>query len=396
MALTRIPAAFIRGGTSKAVVFRRDDLPADRSDWEGIFLAAMGSPDPQGRQLDGMGGGISSLSKVCVVGRCDRSDADVEYTFAQIGVADATVDYSANCGNMSSAIGPFAMDEGLIIGPRSGPAAVRILNTNTGKIIVSRFEVVSGVPVTEGDLAIDGVAGTGAPVRLEFLDPGGAGTGQLLPTGRQVDRLDVVGVGALNVTLVDAANPCAFVSADDLGLTGDESPDALEADPDLLARLEAVRCAASVAMGLAPDIAAAGRIPSIPKIAVVYTPRPMTTLSGRRLRPDEMTLGVRMISIGRPHRALPVTGGICLAVATRIAGTVPARLARTGDGPITLGHPSGLLVVDAEVDDAETPQLAHARFGALYRTQRRLFEGSVVVPSRVLAEGTSRASEVAA
>ena len=381
----------MRGGTSKAVVFRRDDLPTDPAAWDAIFLAVMGSPDPNGRQLDGMGGGISSLSKVCVVGPSTRPDADVDYTFAQVSVTEANVDYGSNCGNMLAAIGPFAVDEGLVDAPRNGEAAVRIHNTNTSKIIVSRFEVRDGCAEVEGDLALDGVAGTGAAVRLEFREPGGAGTGRLLPTGRARDRLDVPGLGAIDASLVDAANPCVFVSAADLAKSGAELPDALEADAAFLDAMERIRRSASVAMGLAPDWETAGRIASVPKVAMVCAPRDMVTLSGRRLSAAEMGISIRMISMGQPHRAVPITGAICLAVATRLAGSVPAAVA-TGSaglavpvGPIAVAHPSGLTVVDAQVDHADDPARAHAAYGAVYRTARRLFEGHVFYPARSVA-----------
>ena len=211
----KIPAVFMRGGTSNAVVFHARDLPRDRALWDDIFLAAIGSPDPYGRQLDGMGGGISSLSKVCVIGPPTRSDADIDYTFAQVQVKEAKVDYSANCGNMSSAMGPFALDEGIV--KASGrEALVRVHNTNTKKIIYSRFAIDEGVAAVDGDLAIPGVAGTGAPVRLEFREPGGATTGKLLPTGNASDVLDVPGVGRVRVSMVDAANACVFVNAADV------------------------------------------------------------------------------------------------------------------------------------------------------------------------------------
>ena len=386
----------MRGGTSKAVVFRRDDLPTDPAAWDAIFLAVMGSPDPNGRQLDGMGGGISSLSKVCVVGPSTRPDADVDYTFAQVSVKEASVDYGSNCGNMSAAIGPFAVDEGLVDAPRNGEAAVRIHNTNTSKIIVSRFEIRDGCAEVEGDLALDGVVGTGAAVRLEFREPGGAGTGRLLPTGRARDRLDVPGLGAIDASLVDAANPCVFVSAADLAKSGAELPDALEADAAFLDAMERIRRAASVAMGLAPDWETARRIASVPKVAMVRAPRDMVTLSGRRLSAAEMGISIRMISMGQPHRAVPITGAICLAVATRLAGSVPAALAAPAGhaapaglavpvGPIAVAHPSGLTVVDAQVDHADDPAHAHAAYGAVYRTARRLFEGHVFYPSRSVA-----------
>jgi len=243
-------AVFMRGGTSKAVMFRAEDLPRDRKRWTPIFLSVIGSPDANGRQLDGMGGGVSSLSKVCVIGAPTRPDADVDYTFAQVSVRSATVDYSGNCGNMSSAVGPFAVDEGLIK-VDGAEAVVRIHNTNTKKLIVARFAMDDGRAAVDGDFALPGVARAGAPVRLEFLEPGGAGTGQLLPTGNVIDRLDVAGLGVIEVSMIDAANPCVFVAAESLGMTGIEMPDELDANGDLLARLDAIRIDASLRMGIA-------------------------------------------------------------------------------------------------------------------------------------------------
>ena len=378
----RIRAAFIRGGTSKAVVFRRQDLPDAPAEWDPIFLALMGSPDPNGRQLDGMGGGISSLSKVCVVGPPSRPDADVDYTFAQIGVKDSGVDYSANCGNMSSAIGPFAVEEGLVEAPRDGDAVVRIHNTNTKKIIIARFPMRDGAPAITGDMALDGVAGTAAPVRLEFTDPGGARTGRLLPTGSACDVLELAGFASVEASLVDAANPCVFVDAASVGKTGTELPDALDADADFLARMEAIRRAASVAMGLTPDLERAGAVPSVPKVAMIAAPTAAATLSARALAPEDMDVVIRMVSIGQPHRAVPITGAACLAVATRIRGSIPQRLAAAADGPIRIAHPSGLIVVDAEVEHADDPSRARAVHGAVYRTTRRLFEGHVLYRPR--------------
>lgn len=378
MAQSRLRATFMRGGTSKAVVFNRNDLPADPALWDPIFLAVMGSPDANGRQLDGMGGGLSSVSKVCVVGPPTRPDADIDYTFAQVQVKEASVDYSGNCGNMSSAMGPFAAEEGLVNVPANGEAVVRIHNTNTAKIIIARFGMVDGVAETEGELAIDGVAGTAAPVRLEFDDPGGTKTGRLLPTGRARDTLDIPGFGMIEASLVDAANPCVFVAATSLGKEGSELPDALERDAVFIERMEAIRCAASVAMGIAPDIAAAARIPSVPKVAMIAAPGRMATLSGRVLEPGEMSLAIRMLSMGQPHRAVPITGATCLAIAVRVEGSLPHELASGGDGPITVAHPSGATVVDAAVEHAGDPARARAVHGAVYRTARRLFEGQVL------------------
>lgn len=378
MSQQAIRAAFVRGGTSKAVIFRREDLPESRDDWNPIFLALMGSPDRGGRQLDGMGGGLSSLSKICVVGPSRRPDADVDYTFAQIGIRQASVDYAGNCGNMSSAIGPFAVDEGMIAAAADGTATVRIYNTNTAKIIRSSFETRAGKAVVAGDLGIDGVAGTGAPIRLEFMDPGGTKTGALLPTGSARDVLDVPGLGPVEASLVDAANPCVFVRAAALGMTGGERPDDLDRDVALLERLEAIRCAGSVRMGLAADLGQAGSVPSIPQIIMLSAPVDVPTSSGETLRARDYSIGVRALSNGQPHRALMITGALCLAVAVRVGGTIPNELAAASDGPIRIGHPSGVLSVDAEVEHAGEPARAHAVHGALYRTSRRLFEGRVL------------------
>jgi 2-methylaconitate cis-trans-isomerase PrpF len=377
MPIQRLRAVFMRGGTSKAVMFRREDLPAERAAWDAIFLQVMGSPDPNGRQLDGMGGGLSSLSKVCVVGPPSRPDADVDYTFAQVSVDQAMVDYAGNCGNMSSAIGPFAVEEGLVLPPADGAAVVRIHNTNTSKIVVARFPVTGGALAADGDLALDGVAGTAAPIRLEFVDPGGAKTGRLLPGGAARDMLDIPGLGAVAASCVDAANPCVFIAAEAVGKTGVESPGELETDTAWLQAMEAIRLAGSVRMGLAPDLATAARIPSIPKVAMLCAPRAAPTLSGRALAADDMDIGVRMISVGQPHRAVPITGAICLAVAARIPGSVAHALCRATNGPIRIGHPSGTILVDAAM--AKGPDgRPQAEYGAVYRTARRLFEGAVL------------------
>ena len=278
-----IPAVFMRGGTSKGLVFKGADLPADQARWDALFCAAMGSPDASGRQLDGMGGGLSSVSKVCVVSRPSRADADVDYTFAQVSIRDARIDMSGNCGNMSSAVGPFAVDEGLIAAA-DGPVTIRIHNTNTQKIIHSTFEVRDGRAVEHGDFAIPGVAGTAAPIRLEFLEPGGAITGKLLPTGDVVEELDVPGVGRIDVSMIDAGNACVFVRAESLGLTGTETPEQIEHDARLMEALLAIRARASVAMGITPDMAAAQSKITTPSIGIVCRTERLDLAERRDLR----------------------------------------------------------------------------------------------------------------
>lgn len=391
----RIPAVFMRGGTSNAVVFNQKDLPRDRALWDEIFLAAIGSPDPYGRQLDGMGGGISSLSKVCVVGPSSRPDADIDYTFAQVAVKEAKVDYSGNCGNMSSAMGPFAIDEGLVRATGK-EALVRIYNTNTRKIIWARFAMDEGLAAVDGDLAIPGVAGTGDPVKLEFREPGGATTGKLLPTGRVADVLEVPGHGRFNVSMVDAANACCFVRADEVGLTGTEMPEALDTNTALLERLAAIRLSASVAMGIAAtrEEAIAKRV--VPFIGFVSGPQSAKTLTGEPIEADQVDLTGRMISNGQPHRALPLTASLCMAVAARLEGSVVHAVTRkTGnsEAPIRIAMPSGVLTVAATVRRDGGNWIAEQ--GAFYRTQRRMFDGYVYVrasrvPGILNATGTTR------
>ncbi len=375
----RLPAVFMRGGTSNAVVFHAKDLPRDRAQWDEIFLAAIGSPDPYGRQLDGMGGGVSSVSKVCVVGPSSRPDADIDYTFAQVQVKKTEVDYSANCGNMSSAMGPFAVDEG-IFAVHGKEAVVRIHNTNTHKIIQARFNMDEGLSEVDGDLSIPGVSGTGSPVRLEFLQPGGATTGKLLPTGNVTDVIDVPGVGKLTVSMVDAANATVFVRAADLGLTGTEMPDALEGNAEIMKKLGAIRLVASVAMGIAKNAEEAAKKSAVPFVGFVSAAQDATLLTGETIQAADIDLTARMLSNGQPHRALPLTVSLCTAVAARIEGSVvhqAARVAGDKNAPIRIAMPSGILTVAAEVNNKDGKW--HAEQGAFYRTQRRLFEGYVYV-----------------
>ncbi len=379
MKQTKIAAAFIRGGTSNAIVFNQRHLPSDRAVWDEIFMAAIGSPDPYGRQLDGMGGGLSSLSKVCVVGKSKRADADVDYTFAQVLIKDAKVDYTTMCGNMSSAIGPFAVDEGLVK-VTGNEALVRIHSTNTGKIVHARFAVEDGVAVVDGDLAIPGVAGTGAPVRLEFCAPGGATTGKLLPTGEVVTTLDVPGVGRIQCSMVDAANACVFVKAVDVGLTGAEMPEELEQNLVVMQKLGAIRLAASVAMGISNNVEEAAKKPSVPFIGIVSAPQNTPSLSGDPIQAGQADVTGRMLSNGQVHRALPLTCTVCLAIAARIKGSVVHAVTRDTSDPesdLRIAMPSGVLTVAATVNLVDGQW--HAEKGAVYRTQRRLFEGAVLV-----------------
>ncbi|KAF2008115.1 DUF453-domain-containing protein [Amniculicola lignicola CBS 123094] len=367
-----LPASYYRGGTSRALIFRAADLPTPSSTWPSIFRGVINSPDPHGRQLDGMGGGVSSLSKVCVVGPPTRDDADLDYTFAAIGVRDDEVDFSSNCGNMSAAIGPFAVDAGLVRVHGDGgvkrEATVRIHNTNTGKVIRSRFGVEEGGAVVEGDFAIDGVAGTGAKIELAFLNPAGSKTGKLLPTGSVVDVLNGV-----EATCIDVGNPCVFVHAAHLDVEGSISADEMEAHPTLLKTLETIRRKAAVAMGIcsAEELAPG----SIPKIAIVSKPYTHSVGSGKIIAKNDCDLIARAISVGQPHRAVPITVAMALAAASKLEGSVVQRITSTipvdPDG-VTVGHNSGTLLVGARFGSEGGIEEA-----TVFRTARRLFEGKV-------------------
>jgi len=366
MTQRRIRAVFMRGGTSRAIFFHHADLPPAGAARDRILLAALGSPDPYGRQLDGLGGGISSLSKACIIGPATHPDADVDYTFAQVHVAKPIVDYTGNCGNCSAAVGPFTIDEGMVT-YTEGETIVRIHNTNTRKIIIAHVPVASGEAAVEGDFELPGVAGRGARIALDFLDPGGAGTGRLLPTGRARDVVE--GVAA---SLVDATNPMVFVRAQDLGLSGTERPEAVDADRALSARLEAIRGAAADMMGI-PGSAAT------PKVAVVAPPAPFTALDGAEYGAEQADLVARVISMGNCHRAFALTAAMCLAVAARIEGSVVRECVNApDDGELRLGHPSGVLPVAASVGARDG--VAWAERVTVYRTARRLMEGFVRVP----------------
>jgi len=375
-----LPAAFMRGGTSKALMVQKSHLPTQQADWAPLFTAAMGTPDAYGRQLNGMGGGVSSLSKVCIIAPSDHPDADVDYTFAQVMIKDAHVDYRGNCGNMSSAVGPFAVDQGLV-SATGDQTTVRIFNTNTQKIIHATFETKDGRAQYQGDLEIPGVAGTGAPIKLEFISPGGATTGQLLPTGHVKEVLSVPGVGELEVSMVDAANAAVFVRAQDVGLTGLELPDELDNRPDVLEMLNTIRIHASVKMGIAATLEEAKQITIVPFICFVTAATDNPTLSGNTVAANDIDLVARVISNGQPHRALPLTISLCTAVAARIEGTVVSEALSAGASAdaIRLGMPSGVLTVAADVEQENGHWVAHS--GAFYRTARLLFDGNVWVPT---------------
>ncbi|KAF2100072.1 DUF453 domain protein [Rhizodiscina lignyota] len=364
-------ASYYRGGTSRAVIFQPKDLPKDRSQWGKIFLQVIGSPDPNGRQLDGMGGGVSSLSKICIVGPSNHPEADVDYTFVAMGIERDEVDFTGNCGNMSSAIGPYALNQGLLGTKKyesNGTAEVRIHNTNTGVIIRNTFQTVDGEAAVQGDFTIDGVGGSGARIQLDFLKPGGSKTGKLLPTGNAIDT-----ILGFEVSCVDAANPAIFVRAEDLGVDPTILPNDFLKLPDKLALLDDIRHHGAVKMGVAKDIESCPR--TIPKVAIVAPRGDQKVLSGKTVPGSELDLVVRFISDTQPHRAIPLTGALCTAAAAKTEGTVVQQCLKAplvDDDMITIGHSSGRIQVNAQVDEKGDIESA-----TVFRTARRIMEGKV-------------------
>ncbi|TGJ80827.1 hypothetical protein E0Z10_g7934 [Xylaria hypoxylon] len=357
-----ISASYYRGGTSRGIMVRREDLPSDQSQWDSIFLGCIGSPDPYGRQLDGMGGGISSLSKVCVVGPSSHAEADVDYTFVSLGIKNSQVDYSSNCGNMLAAVGPFAIDTGItsVEGEKRNEeqVTVRIYNTNTDKIIHSSFPVIDGEAAASGDFTIDGVSGSASPIQLQFIRPAGSRTGKLLPTGSTTDTF-----GGITVTCIDVANPCVFVSASQLGVPSDLTPQQIDDHPTLKSTLESIRRMAAVKMGLAQT---EDQTPgSVPKIAIVALP----------VDPSCSNVEVRAMSVGQPHKAIPVTVALAIAAAAKLKGTTVFECVVKGNSansPTVIHHASGVLGVDGKFSDSGELESA-----TVLRTARRLMEGKV-------------------
>ncbi|MFM7345812.1 MAG: 4-oxalomesaconate tautomerase [Tagaea sp.] len=354
--LVRIPCVLMRGGTSRGPFFLADDLPADPASRDGVLIAALGAGHRL--QIDGIGGGNPLTSKVAIVGRSRRADADVDYLFAQVLVAERRVDTSPNCGNMLAGVGPFAIEAGLVRAG-AGETTVRIHNVNTGKLVIAKVRSPAGRVVYAGEATIDGVPGAAAPIHLAFLDAGGAKTGKLLPSGEPVER-----IAGIETSLVDAAMPLMLVAASSLGLTGGEAPAEIDADRALMARIEAMRREAGRRMGLG-DVA--GLV--VPKPVLLSPPAGDAAIRVRYLMPHAC------------HTALAITGAVGIATAIATPGTLAARIARPAALPadLRIEHPSGALSVRIERPDPDAAPVVH-----VLRTARRLFEGAVLIPSGLL------------
>lgn len=376
----KIPAAFMRGGTSRAVFFMEEALaPYDSRTQELIILAALGSPDPYGRQIDGLGGGLSSLSKVAIIGRGDDPDTDVRFTFGQVEVERPFVDFMGTCGNISAAIGPFAIDEGIV--PAVEPVtAVRVLATNTGKRYIAYVPVRDGQAETEGDYTIDGAPGPGARIALEFLDPGGSLGGRVLPTGHASDTFVLEGGRGVTVSLVDATAPMVFVRADDMGVSATELPQALDANRSLQDLLEEIRCQAAVRLGLADNVGhAREKVKAVPKIAMVTPPTGYCTTRDAAIAREQVDLVARMISMGKTHRTFAGTSSMCTAVAATIPGTLVNAVAHQAiPHRVCIGHPAGVLEVGAKVQARGEDWYVESV--TTQRTARRIMDGFIYVP----------------
>ena len=383
MTQLRIPAVYMRGGTSKGVFFLGRDLPHQPRERDPLLLRVIGSPDPYARHTDGMGGATSSTSKVVIITPSRRDDCDVDYLFGAVSIGEPLIDWSGNCGNLSAAVGPFAIGQGLV-SPAEGMTRVRIWQANIGRRIDAFVPVRNGEVVEEGGFMEDCVPFPSAEVRLEFLDPADeapGGAAALLPTGAVQDTLEVPRVGGVSATMVTAGNPTVFVRASSLGLNGREASADVDRDRKLLDRLEAIRAAAAVRMGLAGTIEEATRHrPATPKISWVARPAAYRTSAGVEVGADRIDVLARIMSMGKLHHAYTGTGSIALAVAAALPGSVVNEVARTLPGlPTRIGHQSGVLAVGAEVSRREDGSWRVDK-AVLSRSARRLMSGWVYVP----------------
>ena len=373
MTVKKLPVTIMRGGTSKGVYILEDDMPKDKAEWDALLLRLMGSPDS--KQIDGLGGSYSVTSKVAIIGKSERDDADVNYTFAQVSVDKPLVSYKGNCGNISSGVGAFAIEKGLV-NAQDGMTTVRVFNTNTKKIIAEDVMTPNGEVKYTGDFAIAGVPGTASPVKLKFVNPAGTLGNGLLPTGNATDILDVPEFGKVKVSIIDAANPLVFVKAKDIGLTGKELPDELNANQKMLDLLEAIRGLAAVKLGLIDDYKrSAWDTPGIPKMTFVAEPEDYVTSDGKAITKNNIDLLSRMMSMQKPHPSYAMTGAMCTAAACVVKGSVVNQvLAPNADTQfIRIGHPGGILECGVDFkNNGSIPEIIDT-FG--FRTTNLIVEG---------------------
>ncbi|VVE01047.1 putative AcnD-accessory protein PrpF [Pandoraea eparura] len=385
----RIPATYMRGGTSKGVFFRLQDLPAPAqvpgAARDALLMRVIGSPDPYGKQIDGMGGATSSTSKTVILAKSERPGHDVDYLFGQVSIDQKFVDWSGNCGNLSAAVGPFAISGGLVDParvPRDGVAVVRIWQANIGKTIIAHVPMTGGAVQETGDFELDGVTFPAAEVQLEFLDPAAEEDGEggaMFPTGNLIDDLEVPGVGTFKATMINAGIPTIFLNAEDIGYRGTELQDAINSDAKALAMFETIRAYGAIRMGLIQDVSEAATRQHTPKVAFVAKPAGYTASSGKTVNPGDIDLLVRALSMGKLHHAMMGTAAVCIGAAASIPGTL-VNLAAGGGArnAVRFGHPSGTLRVGAEAkQDGGEWTVTKA---IMSRSARVLMEGWVRIP----------------
>lgn len=381
----KIPATYMRGGTSKGVFFKLTDLPqlaqVAGSARDNLLLRVIGSPDPYGKQTDGMGGATSSTSKTVILSKSAQPDHDVDYLFGQVAINKASVDWSGNCGNLTAAVGSFAISNGLVAAdriPENGLAVIRIWQANINKTIIANVPMTDGEVQETGDFELDGVTFPAAEIQVEFIDPSG-GEGSMFPTGNLVDDLDVPGVGSLKVTLINAGIPTIFVNADEISYQGTELQDAINNDEKALAMFESVRAYGALKMGLIKDVSEAQGRQHTPKIAFVAKPAAYTSSSGKQISTSDVDLCVRALSMGKLHHAMMGTAAVAIGTAAAIPGTL-VNLAAGGSerSSVTFGHPSGTLKVGAQAVLVEGQW--QAKKAIMSRSARVLMEGWVRIP----------------
>jgi probable AcnD-accessory protein PrpF len=384
-----VRATYMRGGTSKGVFFNQKDLPLScqqpGSSRDQMMLRVIGSPDPYGKQIDGMGNGTSSTSKVVIIGPSTRDDCDVDYLFGAVSIEAPVVDWSGNCGNLSSAVGPFAISEDLVDSGPDGIKTVRIWQVNLGKKIIAHVPVKNGQVQELGDFELDGVTFPAAQVELEFLDPGAdEPDATMFPTGNIVDFLHIPGSEPIEVTLINAGNPTIFVDAQALGLSGIELQQDINQRTALLDKLEHIRAHATVVMGMAKTPAeATEKRPHTPKLSFVSRPQTYTASSGKLIHEDTVDMVARIMSMGKLHHAMTGTGAIAIAVAGAIPGTVVNRLmGGQSQSKIKFGHPSGTLEVGAQANNDSGDWVISKAI--MSRSARRLMTGEVWLPQSLI------------
>lgn len=391
----RIPAVYLRGGTSKGVFFLRDDLPlAARTPGpvrDALLLRVIGSPDPYGKQIDGMGNGSSSTSKAVILAKSTRPDHDVDYLFGQVSIDKPFVDWSGNCGNLSAAVGPFAIRHQLVEAsriPDQGVAVIRIWQANIGKTIIAHVPVTHREVQETGDFELDGVTFPAAEVALEFMDPAAeeeGAAGAMFPTGNLVDTLTVPGVGPLQVTMINAGIPTIFMRAEDIGYQGTELQDQINNDPEALARFELIRAHGALRMGLISELGQAATRQHTPKIAFIAAPKDYIASSGKTVKASEFELLVRALSMGKLHHAMMGTASVAIGTAAAIPGTLVNLTAGGGQREsVRFGHPSGTLRVGAQAECINQQWVVKKVL--MSRSARVLMEGWVRVPGHVLTE----------